>query len=252
MNNIELINNITNNYCLDDIISPNNSESINIIWSGGCDSTLLLHRLFKLLKNKNINKIVNSYSFNHPQLSGKKQDMERFYRNMYISYAKNNGICNSFNPIEINLKGNIEVGNKWCAQPAMWMSVISELRDDSILISGYHRGDDFFMAPVWLDWANLFLGLTGLYGKKNIKFVTPLIFETKDDIIKELISEDIYDFTWHCENPSFDFFPCNSCIPCATHQSAALYLAKKNNIIEKTVHDTILKLKEKFKVKESI
>lgn len=208
---------------------PHKNKHINVVWSGGCDSTKALYSILNQLKNREDTRKVITYSFKHWQVSDVKMAKESEARSNFIKYCKDKdlplGICNE---IEIP-KQTISIGRDACPQAAMWLShVIPLIPDDSIVVCGYIKGDDFFNYDVFNNWAKIFIGLTNLYGKKAFPFF-PLKYVSKEYVIEDLKRDDILKYTWHCECPNFDGTECNHCGPCIKFKMADLWLKDKEN-----------------------
>jgi 7-cyano-7-deazaguanine synthase in queuosine biosynthesis len=224
------------------LLKENKNKSINIMWSGGCDSTLILYWLLEWLKNLNDDRIINAYSFHHNQLNDNKMDWERQKRNRFIMWAEDKGFNNKIVHREISLgKDIITVGPASCCQPAIWVSqIIPIVPHDGLLFAGYHHGDDFFSYEIFGNWLKAFVSMNNLFGK-NIRFVAPLAQHSKNEIIKLIKNIDgLYNNTWWCEGVSTDGKPCGRCLPCEAHESALMHY-NKNKALEVQVATDIKK-----------
>lgn len=201
----------------------NKYKTIHLIWSGGCDSTLLLWKLLNI--NKEIT--INTYAFVCSQVGDEKMHREKQTRAKFLNLMEQKGFGNRIIHKDIELqKDNIAIHSFNCGQPALWISsILPILPEDSILFAGYHKGDDFLTYKVMKDWLNAFIGLRNLYGK-HVEFLTPFSYLTKYDIIKDLKSEPgLYEATWWCETPRFNSAsPCGYCDPCKLHDMTIAYI----------------------------
>lgn len=224
--NIEELSKISSE--LDIFSDANKNKHINVVWSGGCDSTKALYNILHQLRNRGDSRKVITYSFKHWQISDFKMEKEAETRSNFVKYCKDMdlplGICHE---VEIS-KRTIYLGPGACPQAAMWVSqVIPLIMDQSILVCGYIKGDDFFTYDIFNNWAKVFIGLTHLYGK-NVTPYFPLRYVPKEDIIEDLNREGILRYTWHCENPNVDGTVCNYCDPCKKFKMTDLWLKDRD------------------------
>lgn len=216
----------------------NRRKSIHVLYSGGCDSTLLLHALLHTLKSKNDEREVSTYSFSHFQLDQWKSEREQNARTEFLSYCKKNDLRHNIHKnIDINTR-TIEGENiVRCPQPAMWLTnIIPILPEKSILFCGYIHGDDFFSYDVYYEVKKLVDSLSWLYGK-DILFGFPLKDTGKYDILKQLFEANLYDMTWHCERPLSNYKECHRCDPCIKHDAYKTlieYEKKKSELLHGT------------------
>lgn len=243
---------IVENPSIENNLKENNGQ-INIIWSGGCDSTLILYWILDWLKTMNSDRVINAWTFIHNQLNDNKISWERQKRQRFIIWAEDKGFKNKILNREIQLpKETISCNEGSCCQVAIWTSQIMPIiNNDSLLFAGYHRGDDFFTYSIFNNWMNLFISLSGLYNKNN-KFCVPLYIHTNIDIIKYIKEiPGLYDNTWWCESVWTEGRPCGDCLPCRTHQSALLYyekfLSPKQQLTE-----TLVKTAEKTLIEPNV
>jgi 7-cyano-7-deazaguanine synthase in queuosine biosynthesis len=221
------------------------NKDIYVVWSGGCDSTLVLDDLRLVLKDDP--RVITAISFVHGQLASEKLIWERQKRNEYLAL---NNKENKIKHIEINIeKAFIQVGEQSCVQPAMWLSnIIPIINNKSIVFMGYHKGDDFFTYSVFSSWLKAFCGLSNLFGKE-ILFSFPYIHSDKKEIIKTLKTRNIYEQTWYCENPLSNGKICGYCEPCKTHKVALSMIEedKKTDIISTTLANDLVDIAKKLK-----
>lgn len=198
------------------------TNPIVCLWSGGCDSTLVLFTALKRLKEWGDQRTIKTYSFIHHQLDSRKMDLEKQRRNMFLAWLEDNGYSGKVQHIDIHIDRH-EISASGCPQAALWViNLIPLVESNSIILTGYHKGDCFWEYSVFSDWVKLTTGLLNLFGK-NPKFVMPLRDTTKYRIIEKLKTENIYKFTWYCEMPKSDGTVCDYCLPCETHKMSLDY-----------------------------
>jgi hypothetical protein len=220
----EIFNEIDKNLYYGDALSDA-SKSIICLWSGGCDSTLVLFDVLKFLKDKQDKRIVKSYSFNHAQLDTEKIVWERQKRNTFLLWLDQNGYAGMVQHNDISLPPYM-ITSAGCPQPMLWISNIIHLCElNSIILSGYHSGDDFWTYSVFSNWLKIATGLINGHEKK-VSFFMPYRWHSKLDIIKELKNNKIYDFTWWCEAPCSKG-KCGRCKPCVLHEMSHDYYLKQ-------------------------
>lgn len=243
------------NTSIEQLLKDDKDKSINIIWSGGCDSTLILYWLLEWLKNLNDDRVINAYSFYHSQLNDYKMDWERQKRHRFIMWAEDKGFNNKISHHEIAFsKEAIRVGSGNCCQPAIWISqIIPIIGENTMLFAGYHKGDDFFTYNIFSNWLKAFTSINNLFGKTT-KFYTPLIGHTKNDIIKLIKNIDgLYNNTWWCESVWSDGKPCGRCLPCEAHELALMYYEKHNGTMSrKEITEVVKAIESDPQLKEQI
>lgn len=198
-----------------------------LMWSGGCDSTLVLAEQLRL-KNP-IRTIGVTHTNIHVGEHLKK------VRSNIIEWAKKRGW--KWPHAEITLRNdhpeNVDAysSKKGLFQPGMWLSVASQfLEEEEDLCISYIRGDD-----VWHYMSAIRQAFDGLQAvaKRNGKLWTPLEWISKDQVIQGLkMFRGLYSKVWWCETPVSDkkrggIKRCGECTPCITHVTA-LFKIKKN------------------------
>jgi 7-cyano-7-deazaguanine synthase in queuosine biosynthesis len=214
----------------DDLFSPENiNKKISIIWSGGCDSTLVLDDVLWELHNRKDPRTVTAYSFKHWQISDDKMAKEETARAAYKHYALSKGYPLGYcHTIELPKLSYTVPGG--CPQPALWISnIMPIIQNDSLLYAGYIKGDDFFTYDIFKNWSLVFEGLSYLYGKKIVPMF-PRKYWTKTSIIKKLKERNILNLTWHCETPiSTTGAECGYCDPCQKHNESLKWIDFEEN-----------------------
>lgn len=213
-----------------------------VMWSGGCDSTMLLYELLRAYGPER----VVAVSYIYPWLTAQKVQNEKDHRIAFMAAMKLRGL-GDFRNLELKISQNNVIGDTvWVNQGAglpqavAWLlSVPIYASDDSYIYTGAIRNDDLTLRLE--SYHELFHGLTGVL-RKNIKLREPYLYLTKANIIEKLIKEDLYDLTWFCENPSDGHItPCGRCVPCKTHHSALIELQQATTDPKvKAIVDSIL------------
>ncbi len=190
-----------------------------VLWSGGCDSTLVL---FDLLRKRQAQGIlglpddpVRAVSFTHPQVMA--QEENRKARLALIPILENRFGKFARSEFAITLDGFGCSTNGGCIQPMMWMlqaALCLEKSED--LYIGYVRTD---CALVYRP--QLYAGFSAIQemNYRTGKLFFPLEWTQKPEIITRLKTERLYRHTWYCESPE-NGKKCGKCSPCTTHRTA--------------------------------
>lgn len=222
------------------ISNKQNFKEVYVLYSGGCDSTLVLH---KALRTGNR---IHTISFTSDQLGGSNNEDKK--RKEYFEYCKKNELLIGENLlINIDNDGSrgFKTGEFSCAQPGIWLyNMIAYLPDNSIVLTGYIRGDDFLTYDVFSSWLQAYEGLKGLFGK-NIEIYFPFMYKNKTNIIEELKEYDIEKYTTYCETPKVDGTACGECESCEKH-IAYNHLLNRRKIIERKKSKLSLSLGSKI------
>ena len=195
-----------------------------VIWSGGCDSTLLLKEVAE--QYGTVDKPIVALSVNHYLIDENKNRIEKQRRETILEVLKKQGL--RILHTEINISGDASVHTSYNnpTQAYIWLStVLPYIKDGGKFYLGYIRSDDATMKLSEI--RELHKSIDKFLGK-DTTLMTPYILNTKEDIISELMSSDLYKHTWYCEMPK-DFEPCRNCQPCKTHQMAIIGLACKGD-----------------------
>lgn len=192
-----------------------------VIWSGGCDSTAVLHEVAKQHSSEE-NHVV-AISINH-YLVGEKTGYEKKKREDIKEVFKERGLFIEHHEFEVQSSTNMDIGttdgyNSASYQPYFWITQIMPfIEHDSYIHTGYIRGDDFWMN---IDRIRTLVDACASAMARDVHFTTPLQYERKPDVLWYLIQEDLIQHTWHCEKPT-EKGKCNNCVPCDTHNMALL------------------------------
>ena len=192
-----------------------------VVWSGGCDSTLILLDLIK--KGVDVEVLV----FDTNRFGDGKREYEENARFNILKTINKKIHINKIS-LDFSTDNVCGTGVHLFQQPCMIALTTIFGQCDSIFYFGYHKGDDFFAES-----HNILSGSQWLLislGNKNIKFSFPLRYMTKDIIIGKLESLGMLDLCHWCEYPDDaidNSGRCGKCTPCKTY-SDSLDLLKKH------------------------
>lgn len=197
------------------------SRSNVVIWSGGCDSTLLLYETAKMCKEKD--KKVYAISLDINLLSDYKLAAEDSARDklkkVFIAAGLDNIVYHEYKIRRPEVRTFMDGGTvTGLPQQTIWSLIAcTECPSDSNVLLGYIEGDHVWQRAS--DLSNFQFYLNRMLDK-NIEFVTPYSYHTKGAIITKLLEYGLYDHVWYCEDPRPGKKPCGVCHPCRTHRDA--------------------------------
>ena len=182
-----------------------------VLFSGGCDSTLVLYREAMYICRSGTYEQLTAISIEHTQIPAQKEQREA--RNKIRKEFEKRELNVNWMTVSITQDGSVE--GDGLVQPCIWMSTaLMYLRSGDTLYTGYHRGDDYWTCKTEIETAiNSF---SKVLDKKNIQIQYPLELNSKAQIIKELKDRGLYDLCWYCENPHpvlDTYSPCGECTP---------------------------------------
>ena len=214
---------------------PNPDAKHYVMWSSGCDSTLLL---YELLKKYGPDKVI-AISCKFPWLNKKKASHEVIFRQRFIDdlKRKNTGLSGfTHYTIDVNWQyrpKNSKNGgyhSSGLLQPYSWLTIALPLmKPNDWFYIGTIRGDD--LVTLYLrQFQDLFEASSKMLNKE-IHLCMPYVGYTKANVIAKLIEYGIYDLTWFCEKPeSPTSGPCTNCHPCKTHIEALASIATDTTV----------------------
>lgn len=156
-----------------------------VLWSGGCDSTLVLYDL--AVSKGTREKPIRALTVSHNSVNARKEQAEA--RKKILAQFKELGLHVTSSEVEINCLGPDWVVRGGTTQAAIWLSVASTMiSDKENLYTGHHDGDQ-----VWIMYACLESALTSLGNSMNkkIEWFVPLVSETKGNIIRRLQDAEV-------------------------------------------------------------
>ena len=192
-----------------------------IMFSGGADSTLVLHRISAWSGHTHR---VRTLSITYHQIGAGKE--QRAARRAILAQLRRRGA--QIDAVEVSIvdeptKSDVpfEEGSN-SLQPALWITqAVLRLRNNEILYTGHVRGDDFWHARY--DAHELFRSECAAMGKTDCKMEHPLEWSSKAEVLKELHAVGLLDLTWTCEfpeNAQRRGKPCGKCRPCEVRRAA--------------------------------
>jgi len=195
-----------------------------VVWSGGCDSTLVLHNLAKL-SSKDSPVIAISVDWKE-KLDSMKVLKEKEARNNYLTYAKQKGF--HIKNYTVTLSSTLGIKASGYTQVCLWFCAIMPfIENGDKIYFGYHRGDGFWGCSSNIHYA--FEQLSCIRSLKKVEIKYPLAADSKCEVLKKLFALKIpRKCFWWCESPvkkRNGIVMCGKCNPCITHK-LALYERK--------------------------
>jgi 7-cyano-7-deazaguanine synthase in queuosine biosynthesis len=185
-----------------------------VLFSGGCDSTLVLYNLLK----ENRQEQITALSINHNQVPAIEENKKaRALFKIEMQKRELNYLVN-FAEVDISSKYASVIDIKGLSQPIIWsMIAMLYIRDNDTIYFGYHSGDDFWQYKT--EFENAIHNICAICDKK-VTIEYPLRLYEKCVIIDMLKKRGLYEYCWYCEKPTLDNKPCGECIPCKLHRTA--------------------------------
>ena len=215
--------------------NPDPDAKHYVMWSSGCDSTLLL---YELLKKYGPDKVI-AISCKFPWLNKKKASHEVVFRQRFIDDLKRRDTgLSGFTHYTIDVNWQYRPKNSknggyhssGLLQPYSWLTIALPLmKPNDWFYIGTIRGDD--LVTLYLrQFQDLFEASSKMLNKE-IHLCMPYVGYTKANVIAKLIEYGIYDLTWFCEKPeSPTSGPCTNCHPCKTHIEALASIATDTTV----------------------
>jgi len=198
-----------------------------VVWSGGLDSTLLLHNL---AKNSSEKWPIQTFSFIPDFIDQLKLEKEQEVRKNYLRYAESLGY--HIKPHTIKISSSTYPTDGWSQQKSWFSFILPYIPDNCEVNFGYVMGD-----CVWLAVSNFYkifqeFKYLGSFENSNLKF--PFAFEEKWEVWQKFLEAEIpLDCFWTCEKPRRirkKIVPCGKCEPCMHLKSAKYNLSiRKEN-----------------------
>jgi 7-cyano-7-deazaguanine synthase in queuosine biosynthesis len=203
-----------------------------VMWSGGCDSTLLLYEVASHFKS--LNTKVYAVSSTSPILDETKSKSESHSRDKIKAKLKELGLDNIVY-ITVNTDVSETLGidpyNHPAGLPQAYFWSLESLvwtTQKCNLFMAYIRGDDFWHYKD--DYYNMVYYASRLLrnGGDCIKAICPYEWITKSEIIVRLHYLGLLELVWSCELPHQVDEPCGNCTPCNHYHSALLEIMKSD------------------------
>ena len=198
-----------------------------VLFSGGCDSTLVLYQIAMNQLKQNVCGYVTAVSIEHDQVPAAKE--QKRARELIKTEFLERQLPIEFIEVKIKHESGSIRNNYGLPQPPIWLSMSSLYVDknDTVYL-GYHDGDDYWHYKEHAEQA--FKSFSKVQDKHDIKIEYPLEFQSKAEIITELKARGLYNLCWYCENPTIESTVCGTCNSCKTHLTALWQIEKFNKI----------------------
>jgi 7-cyano-7-deazaguanine synthase in queuosine biosynthesis len=201
-----------------------------VVWSGGADSTLVLHQLIKLHYNPYNtvpSRVIHTIYLDHHQLHDTKKKQE---------LAARKKILQKFEALGHNIRDHIVTvttdedtyhhRNVGDIQSYLWLTtLLPYVSKNANMYMGIIREDD---AKTNIHLFKKIVRASNIILNFDVQLEFPLHYHYKHEVISELYAADLYDDVWFCETPSEDETQCGKCSPCLDHQMALVYLANES------------------------
>lgn len=195
-----------------------------ILWSGGCDSTLLLFQMAtKALAAGDAPPRALSVSYDDQIPAG---EQHRTARLRILKEFRRRGLKVDHSEFVFTKQGDFGLERPpGLGQPILWLGFgQSCLMEDEDLYLGYVRGDD-----IWHYREHIVSTFSSMQqvSKKSGSLYFPLEWESKDEVLSQLADAKLLKFVWYCETVRGSLTkPCGWCPSCKT-MAAGRYLAKR-------------------------
>ncbi len=176
-----------------------------VCWSGGLDSTLLLH---DLLREQKLSEPVRTLSIHHSNVGAWEE--QKLARDRLKKHFEKLGHKLSCLEVEVKSSDGMFVQGEGIRQAVIWLTLGAQyLNNGEGLYLGYIKGDDFWH---YHSWANqLFTASCALMGKE-CKLELPLEWVDKSHVIDRL--GKLAPKCFWCESPIKGGKPCKYCHKC--------------------------------------
>ena len=183
-----------------------------VLWSGGCDSTMVLWNL--LQEQSHATPAIRTISINHYAVGGGPEQAQA--RATILGRLRAKGFRIDHSDVGVSKDGIAVVGGS-IIQPLVWLATATQyLEATEDLYAGWVRGDDAWHYKHDIDW--LFIHCQRMLFKTGaLRY--PLEFTHKSDVIADLRKNKLLDAVWWCEDP-IGGKPCDRCGSCVTHKVA--------------------------------
>ena len=202
-----------------------------VLWSGGCDSTLVLWDL--LQKQSRNDPPIRTLSIDHFAVWAGKEQAAAREKIMGVLRKQGYRVENELVTIQcgdrtgLPSKGPSGSGTSGfrIPQAALWIGqAVEHLEPEENLYVGYIRGDDMWHHVQEWRWA--FQYMAYLVGRTGNLFA-PLEWSTKANVIERLRGAGLFPYCWTCSDPK-DGKECGRCKECMTQYLAVYELSLKD------------------------
>lgn len=184
-----------------------------VCWSGGCDSTLLLHHAAQAYSTAN--EPVRAISITSDQVTSGK--CEERARKCLLKSLNKKGLWIKHTEVSITTTKGDGLLHYGLPQAVMWLLASQTLRENESLALGYIRSDDW---PQHVEsFQSVFDALQKVSGRTGNLWL-PLLHTQKRGVLHQLAELDLLDLCWWCECPppgKARLKPCGTCPSCQKH-----------------------------------
>jgi 7-cyano-7-deazaguanine synthase in queuosine biosynthesis len=200
-----------------------------VLWSGGLDSTLILHDLAKEQRDGTLYHPhgIRALTIHHPQVGYHPPTLAASQKKLKDVFRKSGF---TINYLDVTLSQShagwrsegFVAGTSFNPQMVLWLTLSAHyLQGNEDLYAGYIRTDD-----AWHNIGNLWMafnGLQSLAGRSGtMRF--PLEWQRKADVIRRTREHGLYQHCWWCEESDPKKLDkktkrCGKCTSCMTHDA---------------------------------
>ena len=193
-----------------------------VLWSGGCDSTLVL---YDLAREASYAKPVRALSIEHHGISAGQE--QRRAQTRILARMKRDGLPVEHATVMVTRSGSFMFATQaGLSHPPIWFPTATLfLEEKEDLYAGYIREDD-----VWHYRSQLYnlFGALQTFQHREGNLILPLEWVSKSQVLGRLKKAKLLDLVWWCEEPKAGK-PCGSCIECKRHDAAVIQLALEDD-----------------------
>jgi len=202
------------------------NKNIYVAWSGGCDSTALLHKLSKDASEKN--PVIALSITSNVIVTDLKQKLEKKSREAIKEKLKDKYIKYVEVDVNFNIDNGISSKGYGLPQASLWLGlVLPHVEHNSIINFGYIKGDDFWHYRYYID--NIIRNMGKINHLKDIELAYPFEWKNKSQAITYLKKLGLYKHIWFCEEPRKNKNKCGRCTPCQSHKKALTEMNKEES-----------------------
>ena len=197
-----------------------------VIWSGGLDSTMLLH---ELAKQSSEDREVYAISISHTHINKDKEKMESKARSTYMKFAKRKGY--HLTHFHIDIDSEAHMYNSGANQACIWLfHALPYIWNYSTVHFGYVSGDEFWHHRN--HFVSMFKDLISLRGEMDVCYSFDYEWTKKYQLLDKAKNQLPDGAFWYCEFPKKKgrrFVPCGKCGCCKRHAMAEYALSLEEN-----------------------
>ena len=200
------------------------SGGILVCWSGGCDSTLLLHHLAR--EHGTPERPVRAVSFNVDQVGSSREQAKA--RCLLLREFKRRGLHVEVTTLSLGVEEGKGLRHDGLPQAVIWLLATQCLRPAEHLAMGYLRADGGDWGQHRGEFLSVFRALQRVADRTG-DFWTPLSGTQKRGVLHQLRELGLLEMTTWCEFPERGAKPrkrgglrrpCGACASCQAHDTA--------------------------------